>query len=83
MTYLLDLNGKKFNEETIKGPWVFPKNAKTDITLPVTLQTGSLFDGLKIIKSGDNLAHVVGTAVVNGLRIPFKGERKLKIDFNL
>ncbi len=80
VSYVLEFNGQKFNEDTLKGPWHFPKNAKTEISLPIQVKIGSIIESLQILKNGENLVKITGTAIINNMRVPFKGEKKLNVD---
>lgn len=80
VSYVLEFNGQKFNEDTLKGPWNFPKNAKTEVSLPIHVKIGSIIESLQILKNGENLVKITGTAIINNMRVPFKGEKKLKVD---
>lgn len=80
LSYLLELNGQKFNEENVNGQWKFAKKSKSDIAVPISVKLASVLQSLQFLKNGDNHVRVTGTASVNNLRIPFKGEKTLKID---
>lgn len=80
VSYVLEFNGQKFNEDTLTGPWHFPKNTKTDISLPIHVKIGSIVESLQVLKNGDNQVRITGTAIINNMRVPFKGEKKLKVD---
>jgi len=78
--YVADFNEKRISEDTIKGPWSFPKNSSTEITVPVNLQTKTLLESLSVLNDGDNFVKVKGEAIINGMRMPFKGEKKIQLN---
>lgn len=78
--YVVDFNEKNLSADTIKGPWTFPKNSSTEIQLPVHLNTQNLLESFSVLKDGENTVKFRGEAIINNMRVPFKGEKKVQLN---